>query len=629
MNRKITWLTIISVLLIGGYMLYRMLMPAGPILDELPNPVVDKSDGLVDESSVPRNPLKEAYFGDLHIHTGMSLDAYIGGIRTTPDQAYRFAKGESLMILDTVKATSTRPLDFAAVTDHSEFLGELYSIHTRGAPAHRSMAAIFLRRVGLDTLKQQELFLRTTGAGNKSNDPGFRTHLPFFQGFKTTTVGWDIHLQAANDHYEPGKFTTLAGYEWSLGGAQSHMHRNIFFGDMNVPTYPVSSLEARNELELWQALEKMKNDGADVMAVPHNSNLSVGKTFTHKQPDGSAYDQDYAALRNEFEPLVEIHQAKGNSEVNAALWPNDEFANFENYGLPPDTVTNYVRHALKMGLEHQNKLGVNPFKYGLIGSTDTHNGTPGNAEEDDRYIGNHALLDSRITSRRTRDFPGYNIPVSRVFNPGGLTGVWAEANIRSEIFGAMRRKETFATSGTRIKVRLFAGQGFKKSNNSYEDLVRDGYENGVPMGGDITLTNGAPEFLVWAVKDPIGANLDRVQIIKGWYVDGEMQEKIYNVAISDDRIINADGSVNKTEATVDISSGELDELKGSVELTTVWKDPEFDANVASFYYVRVIENPTLRWSAWDKIRYDSKFPEDLTDVIQERAWSSPVWYTPK
>ena len=323
MPRRTIWFIITALLIVGAVVLYKILIPAGPITDELPNPVVDKSENISDESKILRNPLKEAYFGDLHIHTGMSLDAYIGGIRSTPDQAYQFAKGETLIILDTIKASIERPLDFAAVTDHSEFLGELYSIHTRGAPAHRSLAAIFMLRVGLDTLKQQKLFLENTNAGNKNNEPGFRQHLQFFQGYETTRVGWDIHLKAANDHYVPGKFTTLAAYEWSLGGAQSHMHRNIFFGDMNVPTYPISSLEAPNELALWKSLEKMKNDGADVLAIPHNSNLSNGKTFTSSRIDGGPYDAEYAALRNEFEPLVEIHQAKGNSEVSAAFWPND------------------------------------------------------------------------------------------------------------------------------------------------------------------------------------------------------------------------------------------------------------------------------------------------------------------
>jgi len=629
MKRRSIWLAVLVILAIGTYMLYQVLLPTGPITNELANPVIDKSSGDIDESNVDRNPLKDAYFGDLHIHTGMSLDAYIGGIRTTPDEAYHFAKGETLTILDTIKAQIQRPLDFAAVTDHSEFLGELYSIHTRGAPAHRSLAAIFLRRVGLDTLKQQELFLKTTGAGKKNNDPAFRKHLPFFQGFETTAVGWDIHLQAANDHYDPGTFTTLAAYEWSLGGASSHMHRNIFFGNMNVPTYPISSLEVRNEQELWKSLKKMKNEGADVIAVPHNSNLSTGKTFTYEQPDGKPYDEEYAALRNEFEPLVEIHQAKGNGEVSAAFWPNDEFANFENYGLPPDTITNYVRHALKMGLEHKEKLGINPFKFGFIGSTDTHNGTPGNTEEDDRFIGNHALLDTRPGPRTYSEFPGYGTAVYRIFNPGGLTGIWAEANVRGELFKSMRAKETFGTSGTRIKVRLFAGQGFSKSHNSYDDLVADGYKNGVPMGGDISINNGTPEFLVWAVKDPIGNNLDRIQVIKGWYADGKIQEKIYNVAVSDNRKINVDGTVDKTTATVNLKNGKIDKEKGAVNLAVHWEDPDFDPSVEAFYYVRVIENPSLRWSAWDKIRYGSKFPNDLPDIIQERAWTSPVWYSPK
>lgn len=602
MRRKSIWLILLAILLIIGWFIYKTLFPSGPILDELPNPIRDMSAGIEDELNIPTDPLKQAYFGDLHIHTGMSLDAYIGGIRTTPDQAYQFAKGETITIMDTSRVAIQRPLDFAAVTDHSEFLGELYSVYTRGAPGHRSMAAIYLRSVGLDTLKQQELFIRTTASNQGRNqDQGFRTHLGFFQGFETTQVGWEIHIDAANKHYEPGKFTTLAAYEWSLGGAASHMHRNIFFGDMNVPTYPISSLEARNEYELWKALDRMKKEGADVIAVPHNSNLSHGRTFTTTQPDGQPYDKEYAELRAAYEPLAEIHQAKGNSEVTAAFWPNDEYADFENYARPPDTVTNYVRHALKMGIAYQNELGVNPYKYGLIGSTDTHNGTSGNAEEDDIFIGNHAFLDLRYQERVRRDFPGYGTRVHRIFNPGGLTGVWAEANTRPEIFGALKRKETFATSGTRLKVRMFAGEGFASSYDSYEELVRDGYDKGVPMGGDITSVN-VPQLLIWAVKDPIGAPLHRIQVIKGWIENGDMQEEIYDVATTDDQ--------------------------GAVELRITWTDPNFDPSQEAFYYVRVLEKATPRWSHLDEQRYGVSYPEEIEDMIHERAWSSPVWYSP-
>jgi len=603
MRRRTTWLIILALLLIAGWFIYKTLYPKGPITDEIPNPIEDRIGETIDESSILKNELNEAYFGDLHIHTGMSLDAYIGGIRTTPEQAYQFAKGETITILDTGKVAIQRPLDFAAVTDHSEFLGELYSIYTRGAPAHRSLAAIYIRSVGLDTLKQQELFIRTTASNQgRDQEQGFRTHLPFFQGFETTRVGWDIHIDAANKHYEPGKFTTLAAYEWSLGGAASHMHRNVFFGDMKVPTYPVSSLEATDEYELWKSLERMRKEGADVIAVPHNSNLSHGKTFTSTQPDGSPYDQEYAKLRSEYEPLAEIHQAKGNSEVTAAFWPNDEFANFENYARPPDTVTNYVRHALKMGIQYKEKLGVNPFKYGLIGSTDTHNGTPGNTEEDDIFIGNHALLDFRYQERVRRDFPGYGTRVHRIFNPGGLTGVWAGSNTRSEIFSALKRKETFATSGTRIKVRMFAGQGYQSSYPTYEDLVQDGYAKGVPMGGDVSLEDGSPQFLIWAIKDPIGAPLHRIQVIKAWIVDGEMKEEIYDVATTDE--------------------------EGAVQLSITWEDPTFDARQESFYYARVLEKKTLRWSAVDEQRYGVEYPEGVPDMVHERAWSSPVWYSP-
>ena len=343
-----------------------------------------------------------------------------------------------------------------------------------------------------------------------------------------------------------------------------------------------------------------------------------------------------ASIQHKFEPLVEVHQAKGNSEVTAAFWPNDEFANYENYAYEGASQKDYVRDALKRGLKYEDEFGVNPFKFGLIGSTDTHNGIPGNTEEWGDFIGNHSLLDNNAWTRRHREWIlefGSGKMVYDALNPGGLVAVWAEANTRGDIFDALRRKETYATSGGRIKVRFFGGYGFQENYDNYETMVKDGYEKGVAMGGDINLSAYdkeaiAPSFLIWASKDPEGANLDRIQVIKGWYKDGELSERIFNVALSDDRLVGTDGSAPKTEAAVNLSTGEWDKTKGATVLQTVWSDPEFDPSARAFYYLRVIENPTPRYTLWDKIRHGETYPKDIPLITQERARSSPIWVNP-
>ena len=429
----------------------------------------------------------------------------------------------------------------------------------------------------------------------------------------------------------PGKFTTLAGYEWTLTGPElSHLHRNIIFRDMKVPDYPMSSLELRNEEELWKWLREITSKGATVLAIPHNSNLSNGGMFTDTDPQGKPIDSAYAQLRQNFEPLVEVHQAKGNSEVSAAFWKNDEFSGFENHTMIVPKERNYVRYALKKGLEYQAKLGVNPFKYGMIGSTDTHDGTPGNTEENDTFIGNNTIIDFFPQSRRNENWPlDPSQKVYQALNPGGLVAVWAEANTRGYIYDALKRKEAYATSGNRIQVRFFCGYGYKDHYDSYDELVKDGYSKGVPMGGNAPKKSGqAPQFIVWALKDPDGANLDRIQIIKGWYKNGKTREKIFNVSLSDGRHLTADGKVPDNGATVNMQTGAWSKDKGDAELKAVWTDPEFDKDAGAFYYVRVLEVPTASWRLWDHIRYGIPYPDNAELVIRERAWSSPIWYTP-
>ena len=518
-----------------------------------------------------------------------------------------------------------------------QFIGELYTVQNSDAPGHYALMARYFRSVQDDTAKSRALFDRV-----RMRDPKKpRSHLPFFKGFKTTQSAWSKHLEAAEKHYQPGKFTTFAAYEWTKTTDNAHLHRNIIFRDMVVPTYPISALEATTPEQLWAVLQKMAEGGATVMAIPHNSNLSKGLLFADAKSDGQPFDKNYAQMRQQWEPLVEMHQAKGNSEVHAMFWKNDEFADFENYDYGFPEQSNYIRHALKKGLEYEAKLGVNPYKFGLIGSTDTHNATPGNTEENDTYIGNHTQVDLEAAQRKTGDWvlTGSNdITPHKVYealNPGGLVAVWAKANTREHIYDAMKRKETYATSGGRIQLRFFGGYDFSGDYEDHETMVKEGYEKGVPMGGELrepsseATIDRQPSFLIWATKDANSANLDRIQVIKGWYKGGALYEKIYNVALSDGRTVNPDGSIPDNGATVDFKTGAWSTDKGAKELQTTWKDPNFDPTVSAFYYIRVLELPTASWRLWDKIKYGSEFPEGTKMTIRERAWSSPIWYSPK
>jgi hypothetical protein len=591
-----------------------------------PNPISDRSVRSKSiEDSIVVNLLRNLYFGDLHVHTSLSVDAYMLGTLTSSDQAYRFAKGEEIQ-LQGRKLKLRRPLDFCAITDHAEGLGEMHMIQHEGALGHKAIIPSYVRGIynadsTLNTKRQQQLF----NIGSKRlRNPKELAHPFFFRGYETTAGAWQVHLEATESHYAPNRFTTLAGYEWSLGGGSKHMHRNIIFRDMMVPKFPLSSLELKDEDQLWNWLSDITENGATVMAIPHNSNLSGGGTFTAYDDESDSVNIRRAKLRNQFERVVEVHQEKGNSEVHGLLWKNDEFADFENYTDRDPIEQNYVRYALKKGLEHNEHLGINPFKYGMIGSTDTHNGMAGNTEE----VESSSKEDAQ--AKVDTDWPlDLGKKAYEVVNPGGLVAVWAEANTRGNIYDALSRREAYATSGNRMQVRFFAGYGFEDSYGSHDAMLRDGYEKGVPMGSDLSLIKGqSPEFLIWAGKDPDYATLDRIQVVKGWYDDGVLYEEIFNVVLSDDRKLNEDGSVPDNGATVNMETGEWSSDKGDKELFVDWEDPYFNADVNAFYYLRVLEVPTASWRLLDQIRHGINYPEGAELIIQERAWSSPIWVAP-
>jgi Protein of unknown function (DUF3604) len=551
------------------------------------------------------------------------MDAFIAGNRLTPDDAYRFARGEEMMVNGSMHKIK-RPLDFVAVTDHSEFMGEAYSLMNEGAPGYDdAVAESFRTAPDLATaLKLYNQYVLVPLAGGGSPHPDF------FQGEQAIKTTWQKNAEATEKYYEPGKFTTIHAYEWTSAPGGANQHRNVFFRDTNLPDMPFSSNEGADPEELWAWMQEQRAAGRKVFAVPHNSNESKGLLFAEASLSGKPIDKDYATTRASMEPLIEMMQVKGNSEVIPNFWPNDEFADFENattiqkYNGRAFIKENFVRYGLGRGIKYQADLGVNPFKYGFVGGTDNHNGTPSNVEEDNYKVGSHGLADRDPKTRSEANLEG-EMRIADA-NPGALAGVWAESNTRGAIWDAMLAKETFATSGPRIKVRAFAGQGFDPQYDNYEKLVKDGYAKGVPMGGDYQ-SQKAPQFVVWAAKDPIGPNLDRIQIIKGWYEDGEMKDTIFNVAASGSRLRD-DGSVEPIDAPIDLKTGKFNTEKGSPELMGVWTDPDFNPEREAYYYVRVLQLPTARWTLYDEINAGVKYPDDVKREIVERAWGSPIWY---
>jgi Protein of unknown function (DUF3604) len=581
------------------------------------------------EAAVPENPLKDAYFGETHVHTSFSLDAYIGGARITPDDAYRFAKGQEVTV-NGQKHNIGRPLDWVAVSDHAEFIGEMYSTQVPGAKGGDNPMLEELR--GLENVDEQRAwFLKYVINNMRGENPG---HPPFYAGPETTRSAWqDVILKAAREHYQPGRFTTLAGFEWTAAQQAGNMHRNVLFRDLNVvPDMPFSALDSNDEEKLWAWMAEQEKKGSKLLAIPHNSNGSKGFMFEPLDNAGKPLSAEYARLRSHFERLIEMMQIKGNSEVHRKFWPADEFANFEN----ADSVgtfsgrtfkkENFVRWAVIKGLDYQAKLGANPYQYGFTGGTDNHNGLPADVAEND-YIGSHGPADGTLDARRTGEIDGWI--KAKESSPGTIAAVWATKNTRGAIWDAMAARESFVTSGPRIKVRFFGGADLGASPADARALVEQGYQGGVPMGGTITNLSRTPTFTVWASKDPDGANLDRIQIIKGWVdAEGEPQDQVIDVAWSGDRKLGSDGKLPPVGNTVDVTKATYANSIGSPELMGSWTDPAFDPKQHALYYVRVLEIPTPRWTTYDAVRNKLPLLEDVPATVQERAWTSPIWYTP-
>ena len=511
--------------------------------------------------AIPSNPLKEAYFGEQHLHTQYSLDAFLGGEALTPDGAYKFAQGAEVEVSG-IKFRIDQPLDWAAVTDHAEYLGEMYSTLNEGVLGSDNPQVVELR--GLTDYDEREgWFQKYVISANRGG--GKPSHPPFWAGPETSKSGWKKILEATEANYKPGKFTTLPGYEWSAAPNGGNLHRNVFFRDINrVPDQAMGLAEFNRETELWQWLAQLEAQGITAMAIPHNSNASKGMMFAATMPDGKPLTVEYVTLRNKFERAIEMMQIKGNSEVHRSFWAADEFANFENAdslglysGRDLNTFgrKNWVRYGLGKGLDYQKKLGVNPYQYGIVGGTDSHNGTMANVAEDNFMAGSHGAADGTVKQRRDSEVGGWLKGPD--LNPGAITGVWAPQNTREAIYDGIYNRETFATSGPRIKVRFFGRFGTAPAVDDYKTMVEQGYANGVPMGGTLKAGTGAPSFTVWAAKGPreLDGNLDRIQIIKSWLdASGEPQDQVYDVVWSDNRKVDAKGKVPAVGNTVDLKT---------------------------------------------------------------------------
>jgi len=599
---------------------------------------------------------RHAYFGELHLHTTMSLDAWSLGTKITPDQALKFARGDTVMVPAVqaareqgvtggkdVPARRAWPLDFAAVTDHSEAMGTAAQLdNPNSAYAQSDLGKRAIVQPGLTWRTIVKLRLAM------SNDFPPEMHVQ-----EAMADAWNVEQKAANDNYEPGRFTTFIAYEWSSNPDGKNLHRNVIFNASAAPL-PFTSMQSNKPEDLWTYLESVRARGIDALAIPHNANASGGLMYDWNMSDGKPIDETYAQRRALNEPLTEIVQNKGQSDTVPELSPSDEFANFEiwdhllaSFNTKSPAPGGYVRNALGRGLVIQSQVGTNPFKYGVVGGSDIHNGLSASDENamasGAAGIDPNTMLPKGDAAKRSLGLiagpaliPTTDPVVIRKsaleFSSAGITGVWAEENTRNSIFAALKRKETFATSGTRIRVRMFGGWNFGAGMMKAPDWVAKAYAAGVPMGRDLpapgTATT-APTFLLQALKDPDGANLDRIQIIKLWLDGKDYKEKIFDVALSNGR--KPDPKTGKAPAvgnTVDLKTGNYANSIGASELTAEWRDPEFDASKPAVYYTRVLEIPTPRWSTLLALKSGLDIPTEVPATIQERAWTSPIWYTP-
>ena len=624
---------------------------APPAEDETEAPIATTPEA---PAAAPRPAAKQAFFGDLHVHTRYSYDAFVFGTRADPDAAYEFAKGNPITHPAGFEMQLEQPLDFLGVSDHANYLGMLPAMTNADSPAFNHPAAETVRNAQTaedrrGVFRALQPYVRFI----KDSDPALREHLDM----NIVRSAWSEIIASANRHNDPHNFTAFIAYEYTsagAGGVYENLHRNVVFRGADGPEAPFSRLDSYNPEDLWDKMDEWRAAGIDSMAIPHNTNGSGGRMFEFTNFEGTAaIDDAYAAQRARNETTVEMTQTKGTSETHPALSPNDEWADFEimpyrvSTQIESEPPGSYARDALLRGLTIAAGGVANPYKFGFIGASDTH--VAAGAFEEETYWDAAGLT-------QTEDWRRGSVPLDAapendvetvddgtgrryLFNPAttygasGLAAVWAEANTREAIFDAMRRRETFATSGPRIRLRFFGG------NLAELDLTADGeaaiaqaYGRGVPMGGDLPNAGAAtetPSFFVWALADPSSTPLQRMQIVKGWLDGGEPQERVYDVACADGLTVDEQSHrCPDNGATVDLATCSISADKGAAELDAIWTDPDFDATQPAFYYVRALENPSCRWSTWDAIRAGVAPREDIAATIQERAWSSPIWHTP-
>ncbi|WP_170369024.1 DUF3604 domain-containing protein [Ruegeria arenilitoris] len=582
----------------------------------------------------PQRPL----WGDSHLHTSVSVDA--GTMtRLTQEQAFRFARGEEVTTTHGLRAKLSRPLDWLVVSDHAEMYGLMPQLLAGDA----EVLATPQGKAWYEALTAGDSQLAFDTAmeivASLSDD------VPPIDNPKAIKHAWEAYTALADSFNEPGVFSAIIGYEYTTEGA-NNLHRNVLFRDGRDranQTRPFSQYDSKNPEDLWAFLaEYEERTGGEVLAIAHNGNLSNGRMFSLNAYDGSALTQEIASLRARFEPLYEPTQIKGDGEAHPFLSPDDEFADFDTWDAanlngtelkqPEMLAGEYAREALKRGLKIEQELGVNPFKFGMVGATDSHTGMA--TAQEDNFFGKHSGVE-----------PGPNRwehlvieapdPELSIYGwkqaAGGLGAVWATENTREAIFDAMQRRETYATTGSRMGVRFFGGYDFTDEDAASRVPADAGYKKGVPMGGNLQASpdGRAPNFLVFALKDPISGNLDRIQIVKGWVdADGALQEKVYNVVWAGDRQMDENGKLPEVGNTVDVENATWTNTIGASELITTWQDPDFDPNLSAFYYARVIEIPTPRWTAYEAKRFGIEMPDYVPMITTERAYTSPIWYTP-
>jgi hypothetical protein len=584
---------------------------------------------------------QRVFWGDTHLHTTYSPDAgMVGNFNLGPADAYRFARGEQVEANNGMQVKLVRPLDFLVVSDHAEYQGLMPVL-----------------RAGDRELLENEVGKRWYNWFKEGPEGQMKVFLEFAEDLNTNTARipfadiarstWDFMGETADEYDQPGKFTAFIGYEWTSTPRGNNLHRVVLFkdgADKATQIVPFSSFDSTDPEDLWSFLANYEaKTGGRVLAIPHNSNLSNGLMFDARRLNGEPLTRAYALARTRFEPLHEMTQMKGDSETHPKLSPEDEFADYETWGTANLTGTaaqtddmlpgNYARSAVKRGMELQSEIGVNPFKQGFIGSTDSHTSLATAGENN--FFGKASMVEpgperwEHVMIESQTD-PSLTTWASDM-TASGLAAVWATENTRAALFEAMDRRETYATTGPRMLVRVFAGWDFTPEDMHRSDFAAHGYAKGVPMGADLTTAPAgeAPSLVIRALRDPDGANLDRVQVVKGWLdANGEAQERVYDVACADNRAVRDRRCEREVGSTVDVATASYTNTIGAPLIFAHWTDPDFDPTTHAFYYVRVLEIPTPRWTAYDAFRFNVDMSDDTPMVHQERAYTSPIWYTP-